>query len=76
MPPRRWGEGSVLDIRPKHALRIRRITHDPELVQETYDAGRQAAEEQMDRIREFMGQKAATVSPMLPLKNRMTGGKS
>ena len=51
---RRKSEGAVLVIRPEQTLRIRHITHDPALLQETYDAGRRMAEKQMDQIREFM----------------------
>ncbi|MBO4492607.1 MAG: patatin family protein [Lentisphaeria bacterium] len=51
---RRKSEGAVLVIRPEQTLRIRHITHDPALLQETYDAGRRTAEKQMDQIREFM----------------------
>ena len=51
---RREAEGAVLVIRPEHTLRIRHITHDPELLQETYDAGRRTAEKHRERIREFM----------------------
>ena len=51
---KRNGEGAVLIVRPEHALPIRHITHDPELLQEAYDAGRQTAEKQLPRIREFM----------------------
>ena len=52
---RRKNEGAVLIIRPEHTLRIRHITHDPALLQETYDAGRRTAEKQIDQIREFTG---------------------
>lgn len=51
---RRQSEGSVLVIRPEKPLQIRHITHDPELLQKTYDAGRRTAEKQLDRIRKFM----------------------
>ncbi len=51
---RRRDEGSALVIRPERALPIRRITHDPELLQETYNAGRRTAEKQLDRVRAFM----------------------
>ena len=51
---KRKDDGSVLIVRPEQTLRIRHITHDPELLQETYDAGRQTAERQLERIRAFM----------------------
>ena len=51
---KRESEGAALVIRPEHTLHIRHITHDPELLQETYDIGRQTAERQIDRIRSFV----------------------
>ena len=51
---RRKTEGAALVIRPEHILRIRHITHDPDLLQETYDDGRKTAEKQIDQIKEFI----------------------
>lgn len=51
---KRRDEGAVLIVRPEQTLGIRHITHDPALLQETYETGRRTAERQLDRIRSFM----------------------
>ena len=52
-------EGSALVIRPEQTLPIKRITNDPDLIQQTYDAGRRTAEKQLDRVRNFMNDAAS-----------------
>lgn len=51
---RRRNEGAALVILPEEPLQIRHITHDPELMQKTYDTGRRTAEKRLDQIREFL----------------------
>ncbi len=51
---KRAGEGAALVIRPERPLPIARITHDPALVQATYDVGRRTAEKQLERIKAFL----------------------
>lgn len=51
---KRADEGAALVISPDHPLSLQRITHDPALVQETYDTGRRTAEKQLERIKAFI----------------------
>ena len=51
---RRRDEGAALVICPERTLPVQRITNDPELLQETYDAGRIAAEKKLEQIRSFL----------------------
>lgn len=55
----RENEGSTLVIQPEQSLPIKRITNDPDLIQQTYDAGRRTAEKQLDRVRNFMNDAAS-----------------
>ena len=43
-------------IRPHLPLPIDRICHDPQLIQQTYDIGREAALAQIGRIKAFCAQ--------------------
>lgn len=45
--------GNILVIAPKAKLPINHLCHDPELMQQVYDLGREAATEQMDALRAF-----------------------
>ena len=51
---KRAGEGAALVIRPEHPLPITRITHDPVLVQATYDVGRRTAEKHLEQVKAFL----------------------
>ena len=55
----RENEGAALVIRPEQTLPIKRITNDPDLIQQTYDAGKRTAEKQLDRVRKFMNDAAS-----------------
>ena len=46
--------GRALVICPDEKLEIGRIEHDPEMIQKTYDLGRQVAERRLDDIRRFI----------------------
>lgn len=48
-------EGNTLVIRPDAKLPISHISHDPEEMQRTYDAGVEVAKRQIDKIRSFLG---------------------
>lgn len=48
-------EGNTLVIRPDAKLPISHISHDPEEMQRTYDAGVAVAKRQIDKIRSFLG---------------------
>ena len=51
---KRENEGAAFVIRPEHPLPVRRVTHDPGLLQETYDIGRRTAEQKLEQIRSFI----------------------
>ena len=51
---KRENEGTAFVIRPESPLPVQRITHDPALLQETYDIGRHAAEQRLEQIRDFI----------------------
>ena len=51
---KRESEGAAFVLRPERPLPVRRVTHDPALLQETYDIGRRTAEEKLERIRSFI----------------------
>lgn len=46
--------GDVLVIRPKEALPVSRVEHDPEKLKRAYKMGREAAKERLDEIRTFL----------------------
>lgn len=48
--------GNIITIRPHLPLPIDRICHDPQLIQQTYDIGREAALAQIGRIKAFCAQ--------------------
>ena len=45
--------GRVLLMRPESPLPVKRITGDPELLQNTYDLGRRQAEKRLDELKAF-----------------------
>ena len=47
-------KGSVLVIRPEKPLPVDRLSHDPDLLQATYDAGKAVAEKLLPQIRLFL----------------------
>ena len=46
--------GKVLLLRPEKALPVQRISHDPVLLQRTYNLGRELALKRLNEIREFI----------------------
>ena len=46
-------KGNTLVIRPKCKLPIERLCHDPKVMQQTYDLGRQAALERLEELKAF-----------------------
>ena len=48
-------EGDVLVIRPKDTLPINRISHDPDEMTLVYNIGRDIAEENIEKIKEYLG---------------------
>jgi predicted patatin/cPLA2 family phospholipase len=46
--------GAALVLRPKEALPVSRIEHDPEKLRMAYRMGQECAEENLDRIRAFL----------------------
>ena len=55
----RENEGAALVIRPEKSLPVKRITTDPDLIQQTYDIGKRTAEMQLNRIGKFMDDAAS-----------------
>lgn len=55
---KREKEGAILVIRPESALPIKRLEKDPAVLQYVYDLGRAEGEKQMDKIKEFVCEKA------------------
>ena len=51
---KRENEGAAFVIRPERPLPVRRVTHDPGLLQETYDIGRRTAEQKLEQIGSFI----------------------
>lgn len=48
-------KGTALVIRPKEKLRIGHLSHNPKMMQATYELGRQAALERLEEIKNFFG---------------------
>lgn len=46
--------GQVLLLRPETVLPVKRICHDPELLQQTYDAGRELALKKLPELQRFL----------------------
>ena len=46
--------GNVLLLRPEKVLPVKRICHDPELLQQTYDAGRELALKKLPELQRFL----------------------
>jgi len=46
--------GHVLLLRPETVLPVKRISHDPELLQQTYDAGRELGRKKLPELRRFL----------------------
>ncbi len=51
---KRAAEGAAFIIRPEKALPIKRLTNKPELIQLTYDMGRETAMRSLENIRKWM----------------------
>ena len=43
-------------IRPREALKIRRVEHDPAEMQRVYDLGREEGVRRLDEVKRFLGE--------------------
>lgn len=53
---RRESEGACFVIRPKAALNVRRVEHDPQKLRIAYEQGRAAMLEQMDALKRYLNE--------------------
>ncbi len=47
--------GEVLVIRPPHALAIKKMEKDPEVIRAVYNIGRETAEKELEKVKEYLG---------------------
>lgn len=48
------GNGKILVIQPETALPVKRIERDPDILQQVYDIGKEAAQKHLDEIKMFL----------------------